>query len=255
MKKRYAIITDIHGNIEGLTAILDDISKKNIDEILCLGDIIGIGPDSKECIDKMIELNIKSILGNHELYVLRGTGIDKSIENEEKKHHEWIKNSLTKKELDYINSCSLYYELDIKDNNLKNKKIILSHYLIKDKTLKQPFEEGHLKKNINLWIDYNDKNTTYVIGHLHRLFDINEVEGIKNNIIEKINESPNIELVGSGGCSYDEYVSYMIIEIDKTIKYEHVKVKFDRKSFITKIKELDFPDKKNIMKYFYGIEI
>ena len=53
MMKRLAIITDIHGNIEGLNAILKDIENKNIDEIICLGDTIDIGPNSKECIDKL----------------------------------------------------------------------------------------------------------------------------------------------------------------------------------------------------------
>ena len=46
MKKRYAIITDIHGNLEGLNAILDDIKTKDIDDIFCLGDTIDIGPNS-----------------------------------------------------------------------------------------------------------------------------------------------------------------------------------------------------------------
>ena len=84
MTKRYAIITDIHGNIEALNAILNDIESQNIDEIYCLGDTVGIGPNSKECVDKLIEKKIKSTLGNHELYAVRGTRIDPSIEGEEK---------------------------------------------------------------------------------------------------------------------------------------------------------------------------
>ena len=52
----------------------------------------------------------------------------------------------------------------------------------------------------------------------------------------------------------DEYVSYMILEISKSISMKRVKVKFDRKNFIDKIINLDFPDKNNILKYFYGIE-
>ena len=47
----------------------------------------------------------------------------------------------------------------------------------------------------------------------------------------------------------------MILEIDKSIKYERIKVKFDRDAFVDKLDKTDFPDKKNIMKYFYGIEI
>ena len=147
MKKRYAIITDIHGNIEGLNAVLDDIKTKDIDDIYCLGDTIDIGPNSKECIDILIDNNIKTILGNHELYLLRGTDIEPSIEGEEKKHYKWVKDSLTDKETNFIKSCPLYYEINIDYNGkVQVKKLVLCHYLIKNEKLKQPFEENHLKK-------------------------------------------------------------------------------------------------------------
>ena len=59
MKKLVAIITDIHGNLEALEAILKDIKTQEIDEVICLGDTIGIGPNSKECIDLLMENNVK----------------------------------------------------------------------------------------------------------------------------------------------------------------------------------------------------
>lgn len=257
MKKKYAIITDIHGNIEGLKSVLDDIKTKDVDEIYCLGDTIGIGPNSKECIDKLIESNVKMILGNHELYLLRGTDIEPSIKGEEKEHYKWVKESLSDKEINYIKSCPLYYEINIDyDNKIPSKKIVLCHYLIKDEKLEQPFEETNLKKDINLWIKYNDPNITYLIGHLHKSFNENEVDGISGDYIEAIDELTNILVVDSAGCSYDEYVSYMLLEIDKrSIKFKPIKVKYDRDKFIEKIMKTDFPDKKNIMKIFYGIDM
>lgn len=71
MKKRIALISDIHGNLEVLESILEDIKTKNIDEIICLGDTIDIGPNSKECIDLLIGNNVKSVLGDCEIYLLR----------------------------------------------------------------------------------------------------------------------------------------------------------------------------------------
>ena len=254
MKRKYAIITDIHGNIEGLNAVLNDIRSKEIDEIICLGDTIDIGPNSKECIDILIDNNIKTILGNHELYLLRGTDIEPSIEDEEKEHYKWVKDSLTDKETNFIKSCPLYYEINI-DYNGTNNRIVLCHYLIKDEKLDQPFEERNLKKDINLWIKYNNPNIIYIIGHLHKSFDVNEVEGISGDYIEQTGELTNIEVVDSAGCSYDEYVSYMILEIDSSIKFERIKVKYDRDTLLNKLNNIDFPDKKNIMKWFYGIEI
>ena len=72
MKKPVAIITDIHGNLETLEAILEDIKTQAVDEMICLGDSIDISPNSKECIDLLIENNIKSVLGDHEICLLKG---------------------------------------------------------------------------------------------------------------------------------------------------------------------------------------
>ena len=49
-----AIISDIHGNLEALTAVLADIRRQNADEIVCLGDIVGYGPDPCACLDKPV---------------------------------------------------------------------------------------------------------------------------------------------------------------------------------------------------------
>ena len=50
-----ALISDIHSNLEGLEAILKDIRAQEITEIYCLGDIIGYGPNPRECIDLIME--------------------------------------------------------------------------------------------------------------------------------------------------------------------------------------------------------
>ena len=61
-----ALISDIHSNIEALTAVLDDIEKRGIKQIYCLGDIVGYGPNPKECLDLIIAKTQMSIMGNHD---------------------------------------------------------------------------------------------------------------------------------------------------------------------------------------------
>jgi predicted phosphodiesterase len=60
-----AIVSDIHGNLEALEAVLADIGKEAVDSIYCLGDIVGYGPNPRECIDRVISFD-QSILGNHD---------------------------------------------------------------------------------------------------------------------------------------------------------------------------------------------
>ncbi|PKL49159.1 MAG: phosphoesterase [Planctomycetes bacterium HGW-Planctomycetes-1] len=66
----FAIISDIHSNIEALTTVLADIEKRGIKKIYCLGDIIGYGPNPKECLDLVIEKTQVCVIGNHDYAIL-----------------------------------------------------------------------------------------------------------------------------------------------------------------------------------------
>ncbi|MCB0116423.1 MAG: metallophosphoesterase family protein, partial [Caldilineaceae bacterium] len=56
---------DIHGNLEALTAVLQDIQDQGITSVYCLGDVIGYGPNPRECIDLVMQMD-RCILGNHD---------------------------------------------------------------------------------------------------------------------------------------------------------------------------------------------
>ncbi len=60
-----AIVSDIHANLEALEAVLRDIETQGVDQIYCLGDIIGYGPNPLECIDRVMDFQL-TILGNHD---------------------------------------------------------------------------------------------------------------------------------------------------------------------------------------------
>ena len=66
----FAIISDIHSNLEALTAVFDDIEKRGVKTVYCLGDVVGYGPNPKECLDMVIEKTKESVLGNHDYAVL-----------------------------------------------------------------------------------------------------------------------------------------------------------------------------------------
>jgi len=62
---RSAIISDIHGNLEALQAVLRDIREAGISDIFCLGDVVGYGPNPVECFDIACSFNL-ILCGNHE---------------------------------------------------------------------------------------------------------------------------------------------------------------------------------------------
>jgi len=63
---RQALISDIHGNLEALNAVLVDIASQKVDQIICLGDIVGYGPNPCECLDLVMKKCKLTILGNHD---------------------------------------------------------------------------------------------------------------------------------------------------------------------------------------------
>lgn len=60
-----AIISDIHGNLEALQAVLEEIRTEGIEEIYCLGDVIGYGPNPCECVELAEQFQL-TVLGNHD---------------------------------------------------------------------------------------------------------------------------------------------------------------------------------------------
>ena len=65
----FAVISDIHSNLEALTAVLADIESRGIKTIYCLGDVVGYGPNPKECLDLIIDKTQWCVLGNHDYAV------------------------------------------------------------------------------------------------------------------------------------------------------------------------------------------
>ena len=60
-----ALISDLHSNIEALDSVLADIRAEGIDEVLCLGDLVGYGPNPREVIDRVMDCKV-CLLGNHD---------------------------------------------------------------------------------------------------------------------------------------------------------------------------------------------
>lgn len=66
----FAIISDIHANLEALQTVLADIDRRGLTEIVCLGDVIGYGPDPRECLDLVRRRCRLCMMGNHDHAVL-----------------------------------------------------------------------------------------------------------------------------------------------------------------------------------------
>lgn len=73
---RIAAISDIHGNLVALEAVLKDLKRQGADQVVCLGDLAFKGPWPGKCISRVRELSIPCIHGNTDLYLLKAAGLE-----------------------------------------------------------------------------------------------------------------------------------------------------------------------------------
>jgi predicted phosphodiesterase len=73
---RIAVISDIHSNLPGLNAVLDDVGRQDPDEVWCLGDIVGYGAQPDECASLVSDMVERCLAGNHDLVVRGDIDID-----------------------------------------------------------------------------------------------------------------------------------------------------------------------------------
>jgi diadenosine tetraphosphatase ApaH/serine/threonine PP2A family protein phosphatase len=96
-----AILSDIHGNLEALEAVLEDIEKQNIKEIVSLGDTIGYGPEPSACLKIVMDRFQWSLLGNHEYVLLNNLhGVFNPVAEQA---IEWTRKQITDpKQIEYL---------------------------------------------------------------------------------------------------------------------------------------------------------
>lgn len=73
---RVLVVSDIHGNLPALEAVLEDAGPLNYEAVWCLGDTVGYGPDPDECITRIRELEATVVLGNHDWATLGKMDVD-----------------------------------------------------------------------------------------------------------------------------------------------------------------------------------
>ncbi|MEI8140541.1 MAG: metallophosphoesterase [bacterium] len=140
---RIAIISDVHGNLPALEAVLKDIG--HVDQIICLGDVVNYGPWSNECVDLLSEIdNCFLLQGNHERCFLQGRYDGK--------------NQIASTFFDF---CIGKFDRFRKIANL-SEKFLMEHY-----TLQHTIEGRNIYPDSKVHLDRD-----YVIGHSHHQFRI-----------------------------------------------------------------------------------
>ena len=100
---RYAIISDIHANRQAWEAVFANIKKQGVDDILCLGDVVGYGPRPADVLESVYEHCDNFVLGNHDAVI--GNRLDSDLFNDKAKYViEWTREQLSDSVADFFAS-------------------------------------------------------------------------------------------------------------------------------------------------------
>jgi diadenosine tetraphosphatase ApaH/serine/threonine PP2A family protein phosphatase len=99
---RYAIVSDIHSNLEAFQAVLQDIEARGgVDRFWCLGDIVGYGPNPGECIELLRRHDHLCVAGNHDLCAIDKVD-SRDFNSDAATACKWTGQQLTAQETDYV---------------------------------------------------------------------------------------------------------------------------------------------------------
>lgn len=227
---KIAFISDIHSNLEALKATLEDIKKKNIDKIYCLGDLVGYGPNPNEVIEIIRKMKIESVMGNYDDAVGNekescGCAYNPGRETEVGDESiNWTIKNTTKENKEFLKSLPLKKEIEI-----EGVKILLVHgsplnYLLE--YVKPNIKPDRLKEIVD-----NADTDIIINGHTHLM--------MAKHLYGKTILNP-----GSVGRTKDgePVATYLILNIEKGVfNYEFVKVKYDVKTTVEKIIKVGLP--------------
>lgn len=98
---KYAVIADVHANVEALRAVLDDIARERADRIVCLGDFVGYNASPNECVELSRSRGVRAIAGNHDRAAI-GEKDTARFGPRARRAIEWTKAELVGEHRDYL---------------------------------------------------------------------------------------------------------------------------------------------------------
>lgn len=114
---RIAIISDIHGNLVGLDAVLADLDREEPDQIVCLGDVAATGPQPREVIERLRALGCPVVIGNTDAWLLDPQPEEPANEDTRRilEIDGWCAGRLSASDLDYVRTFQPTLEIPLGD--------------------------------------------------------------------------------------------------------------------------------------------
>lgn len=140
-----ALISDIHANLEALTVVMEDIQKRGVDTVYCLGDVIGYGPNPRECIEVVRKYSTFTLCGNHEEAVLFNA---EDFNPKARRAIDWTREQLNSEAFDKEQNYALWDFLGDLNKRVRQERLLYVHA-----SPRQPTREYVLPKDVQKEVD------------------------------------------------------------------------------------------------------
>lgn len=235
---KIAIISDIHGNLEALKATFEDINKKHVDKIICLGDTIAKGIHPKECIKLIKEKCDIVIQGNTDQYFSKEYENLEKLPEQEQKRIKWNQSLITEEDRNYLLNLPFSYEFYMSGSlvrlfhatNKANNKVVLNINDIETKyEMFLPSEYTTSNKVADVVIyghihhPYMDKiyNKTLInVGSVGNSFDVIRNDSKDSNVLETTKAYYLIIEGEYGSKEYNSEISFQFVKVPYDIEKE-----------------------------------
>lgn len=234
----YAIISDIHSNLEALSAVLERIDSIGVDEVLCLGDIVGYNSNPNECIHILKKRGIRSVAGNHDV---RAAGIKEPYDFNEIAREAllWTRKTLTGENISYLKSLPerLY---------LKEDKGVAVHGALTDSTDTYILSPWIALRNFEEMASSPDLPSICFFGHTHVRITYQYTKGrVLTLFDEEVDLNPeDLYLINPGSVGQprdrNPHASFLVYDTEKG-KVTFHRVPYDIERCYTKIVEAGLP--------------
>ncbi|MDB6053698.1 MAG: Phosphodiesterase [Verrucomicrobiales bacterium] len=203
---KYAIIADIHANLEALQVVLEDSKAQNCTHYACLGDVVGYNANPKECLDIIRSSNMPCVKGNHDEYCSTEEGLE-GFNPHAAEAVEWTRQQLSEEDRKWL-------------RDLKYIRLV-SSFSIVHATLDVPQRWGYVFDKLAAAASFTYQNTSVCFfGHTHVPVAFIRDSVVRGGTYSKFKVEPGRKYfvnVGSVGQSRDgvpkaTYVIYDMVE-------------------------------------------
>ena len=226
---RLGIFSDVHANIEAMSAVMEAFKSEEIDQYYCLGDVVGYGASPNECADLVRETAAVTILGNHDAAV--AGRMDYSYYYEAARQAlDLHASTLSSENLGWLKSLPYKHELECGVHLCHGSPLRLEEF-------EYIFAPEQARECLQIWDELGDIT---LIGHSHlcKVFALTpgDVEELPASRFTLREGTKYIVSVGSVGQprDYDNRASYTIFD-DATRTFEFKRVEYDIESAASKI--------------------